>query len=1101
MPYPSSLSSIFCASNCRGQLKSLCQEAKERGASLVVHCGDFGIYDSESFDTLREESLRAAVFASPLISKEKKQEILSQDISAIRQFLKFSGLLSELIPCIEGRDRIAIDIPIYVVHGPLDDERVVQKFYDGVYNIQNIYLVNSSLPLLQVAGTCLRLFGAGGDVSEPSLFQFGSHSAFGNDASNPKAPKRGIFKMGQILSDSDASSPHELRILAVSMNPAESPLVYQLAAAMNVKFVLAPSLKHIDAVSTFNFSSLGLEQYLKFRCQEIEKACDSRFSSWKLSNAITNEDKSLLQLTERVWKTLPKSDVDTTFCCLPDATSGHAMIQASPRDLFFSSHCKLPFLISPHHDLISNSDKAIPLGSRQSSITSTAVSSPLQDSTMIIPNDNMSNSPSSWGVKPAPFPQEIVQSTGNINGAEHHNNSNLNLKKWDPRSDPNIYWDNARPNLSPMDGNLEVTRLQEEIRGQAFQPSLAASNQVQAVLSVTPSGLWEKISVGSDKENWDYASVSSDDSEDIPADSGAGVATLWVGNIPEEATEHDLKVYFRSVPIIRIRLSKKRPDKRPCAYVDVREEDMDRALRLSGERLLGARLKVEYDPNRLHKLRKKRESKAESPESLGDFERMRLQTVVENEPWAPGQLRKWSSTSALDVASAGYGSVTQKKNMASSRVQGKLADTGPNPASVTMVAAQVNKTQGSGPGNRGLTSSKSMNNLVGEPSTLNTALPAGWTTQGGSNASWDSPPRKPASFSSGADWDKPNDGGSRAAGTPNTAPAAPAPVPVGGNNSAWMPESAATGRLQPKQSLQVLPEPPKSANAAISSASWSLYVGNKGPLPTVDENSWMQNASQPKAGWNPGRVLPTPADIMAPFQGQWPPQRNNSMVTEVVWNGPQMSNPNAMMQPRLNMQQQQHQQPQQQHQQQQQQQQHQHHQQQQQQQQQHQQQQQLVNQATLPLLAAADMEPLQNFAPAWLRGSSNDVPQPVVSLPQGNAQASVIRRKGSLPNLPLMGKATWDPVTAMKPDASALWPSAAPQASVPVVDNTPWTLSRNKEIPQSIWGEIDPKTSQARLPSAIRPIGHGWEAAKAAELQSQVDGKAWGPTGWDWRRN
>ncbi|KAI8853664.1 hypothetical protein BC829DRAFT_274986 [Chytridium lagenaria] len=627
---------------------------------------------------------------------------------------------------------------------------------------------------------------------------------------------------------------------------------------------------------------------------------------------------------------------------------------------------------------------------------------------------------------------------------------------------------------------------------------------------VPASNAWERISVNSDRDNWDYASMSSDDSEDVPIECGAGISTLWVGNIPEEATEHDLRVYFRSVPIVKIRLSKKRPDKRPCAYVDVREEDMDRALRLSGERLLGARLKVEYDPSRLQKLRKRRqnlaEGKPESPESLNDIERMRITPGnSENEPWVPGQLRKWSSTSALDVAAAlpKKTATTLQRSVGKPSLEGTLT---PNPISISTSSAGT-KSQWSNAANPGgrLTSSRSMNSLAGEPSTLNTALPAGWSTHANPNSSWDSPPRKPMSFTSGAEWDRPNEGGgggkwdaalrppSTLLGGPKTAPPSAAPV------APWSMEGAPTivgaGRMPLKNGGNTM----MNDSSQGGNVNWTMYgKTGTGLSAGLDDGSWMQQnggggQGGAKPGWNAGRTFAQADASPASFQASWN-QRGGMVGGDHGgnWMGGGASASANRMTNSMGQ-----------------------------------------SQSNVGGMIGAEVEQMPTFAPGWMRGHAMGGPphMPVSGGPPPHA----IRRKGSLPNLPLMGGkgASWEHNPNSIKDPSTLWVN---HPTAPVLDPAAWSaLSRKKEA-AGIWKDLDGNTqngsggklspvvqpsggSSSRLPPgpvtgmpsvnvSVTPIGHAWEAAKAVEQQinvaamEAVDTKVWGPTGWhpEWRR-
>ncbi|KAJ3214408.1 hypothetical protein HDU67_001695 [Dinochytrium kinnereticum] len=851
------------------------------------------------------------------------------------------------------------------------------------------------------------------------------------------------------------------------------------------KVVIAPNLMHSGILSTFNFSSLGLDQYLKFRCQEIEKACDLRFSALKNTGLLSPEDKILLSCTERVWRTLPKSDADCTFFSLPDKGSGHVLLHSSQKELVFSSQCKLPIQTS-QDDLIGMQDGLLSLGSRQSSITSTAVSSPLQDSTTLMTN-NSNTSHSMW------INQVNLQdnSTRNAAVAENVASGILASKKWDSGRTELFgqYWDEPHSTDTPSQAAIEAGRMLEE--NPASVPVSTPMN-LTGTQSAGSTG-WEKISENSDKDNWDYASLSSDDSDDFPSEGSVGVSTLWVGNIPEEASEHDLKVYFRSVPVIRIRLSKKRPDKRPCAYVDVREEDMDRALRLSGERLLGARLKVEYDPNRLQKLRKKRhifnDIKPESPESIAEIERLRLtQSGTDSErweQWVPGQLRKWSSTPALDIAS-NVGTAPKKPTALQRTNLGKPSHEIPlNSSSLTAGAtSNVSKPQWNGTAIAGrLTSSRSMSSLLGEPSTLNTALPAGWSTHNNPNASWDSPPRKPTSFTSGAEWDRPSESGkvstwevrpSSSINVPPNAPKTPSSLGAPPLGVPWTLDTAQQPVPQQqrpilKPTVNLMPtEPASQSTSLISSANWALY--GKGSLPSVDENSWIQNGAKP--GWNIGRTFAGQPDTStASFQASWNQRGGVTNEGGGSWSGPAVGVAASRMpnQPPPPLGQ---------------------------------------NTSQTMMLAGNELDTLNSFAPAWLRGSKDMQPQQMPSpVTSGVQPPNVIRRKGSLPNLPSMGggKSSWD--SSVKPDTSSLWatPSQPADAS--------WSMGRKEG--QGIWSEAadTPKQSvgSSRLPGGalnvnITPIGHAWEAAKASELPSPMDvkeSKVWGPTGWhpDWRRS
>ncbi|KAJ1567066.1 hypothetical protein HK405_007306, partial [Cladochytrium tenue] len=207
---------------------------------------------------------------------------------------------------------------------------------------------------------------------------------------------------------------------------------------------------------------------------------------------------------------------------------------------------------------------------------------------------------------------------------------------------------------------------------------------------------------------WDKESVSDMSSEPDIFIPEAGVSTIWVGNFKDETTIEDLKGFFRGIPYLCIRLSKNCPDRRPCAYVDIFEGDMDRALRLSGERLDGVRLRIEYDPNRINKLRR---AIRESREDLETFYNTAA-TATNQDRRRVGRKTSSQFSSHSDEA--------------------HLYQNAPGSSAATVTASD---------------------NQFAHQGALKTVAPAGWTQRGGSS-SWESPPRPSTTFTMGARWDR-----------------------------------------------------------------------------------------------------------------------------------------------------------------------------------------------------------------------------------------------------------------------------------------------------------------------------------------------------------
>ncbi|KAJ3092844.1 hypothetical protein HK102_001669 [Quaeritorhiza haematococci] len=283
------------------------------------------------------------------------------------------------------------------------------------------------------------------------------------------------------------------------------------------------------------------------------------------------------------------------------------------------------------------------------------------------------------------------------------------------------------------------------------------------------------------------------------ASSGSTPMTVWVGNLPEDVTEADLHEFFRNVPILSIRLPNALPDKRPCAYVDVADADaLERVLKLGGERLHGTRLKIEYDPSRMKKLRRSRElvnhegyGYHESRDVAADLYRgdtnfgghdshQNFGTELGSSMSPNGQ-----EGSVLDGSRA-YGKMTggsaaplpsqlsqQNGNrplnlkvnttMARNMAQQRLASGGNSLSAVSPAGGLSGPTHGAGGSRLGGFGAplsapplSQMSQQHGQYNNGNSMATTPGTAAGGARPTWDSPPRKSnSSFTSGASWDRP----------------------------------------------------------------------------------------------------------------------------------------------------------------------------------------------------------------------------------------------------------------------------------------------------------------------------------------------------------
>ncbi|KAJ3032041.1 UNVERIFIED_CONTAM: hypothetical protein HDU68_008074 [Siphonaria sp. JEL0065] len=238
-----------------------------------------------------------------------------------------------------------------------------------------------------------------------------------------------------------------------------------------------------------------------------------------------------------------------------------------------------------------------------------------------------------------------------------------------------------------------------------------------------------------------------------------GICTVLVGNFPDETTEAELKAKFRSVNILRCKIvNNKRADRRPFAFLDVKEADRDLVLRMNGERFHGAKLKVEYDPSRLEKLGRKRV----------DSVKLEMSSIMAATD-VPHTLKKSNSLSSLDAYTSVNGFSQQKANQFGTRTSTMQA-TGLARTRSQLMMPQLAQTcdswnpapvEGSSSSNQDssfwewqqqqpqMLSNSGTSSLNDSPSVAPKTLAL--------KSTWDSPPRKKDPFTTGANWDRPTE--------------------------------------------------------------------------------------------------------------------------------------------------------------------------------------------------------------------------------------------------------------------------------------------------------------------------------------------------------
>lgn len=191
-------------SHLAGNVETLNNLASANRAQAIIHTGDFGFYELDSFERISDRTLRHLVQYSTLISSQLRSQLLSADVpGGARPGPPASGFqaASQTAPptsCKEMRSQILahpnsplltqfplllsgalkLTVPVYTAWGACEDVRVLEKLRTGEYKIENLHILDeASTAAIEVGGVRLRLLGLGGAVVLHKLFDNGEGSA------------------------------------------------------------------------------------------------------------------------------------------------------------------------------------------------------------------------------------------------------------------------------------------------------------------------------------------------------------------------------------------------------------------------------------------------------------------------------------------------------------------------------------------------------------------------------------------------------------------------------------------------------------------------------------------------------------------------------------------------------------------------------------------------------------------------------------------------------------------------------------------------------------------------------------------------------------
>ncbi|KAG6836868.1 hypothetical protein H0H93_002111 [Arthromyces matolae] len=247
---------VLCIADIRGRLSALNDFARDNNATAIIHTGDFGFFEANSLESngINDRTLRHLTQYSPLIPSAQRQHLLDSAPEAIRNTVDIS-LLSEFPLLLSGQ--IKLHVPVYTVWGACEDVRVLEKFRQGVYSVENLHVLDEATTrCIDLGGVKLRLLGLGGALVPHKMFDNGDGSA--TIAGGQGTMWTTALQIGELVDTAQrVFDQTETRLLVTHASPGREGIISQLALVCKADLTISAGLHFRYATSYNEFSVQG----------------------------------------------------------------------------------------------------------------------------------------------------------------------------------------------------------------------------------------------------------------------------------------------------------------------------------------------------------------------------------------------------------------------------------------------------------------------------------------------------------------------------------------------------------------------------------------------------------------------------------------------------------------------------------------------------------------------------------------------------------------------------------------------------------------------------------------------------------------------------
>lgn len=313
--------SLLLLSDTHGRLDVINDLAQKTGADAVLHAGDFGFYDAESYDRLSDRELRLQVMHSDL-PKEEKDRLLVLPADARPSSLKAALPLSEFPDYLAGRKHF--DVPVYAVWGNHEDLDVVDRLYRGEQQVENLHLLHHRQAFR--VGPAL-VYGLGGNLLlGAKLLQ---RPLAGGSGRIWSTLSQYADLVETVEREPEPSGP---RIFVSHVSPGKEPFIEYLAARTRADWTVSG---HMGAPASMTWNSFAIreveeaETHLQNGLDAVRRAClEAAGADSAMVESLLDRIGPLPE--ERIYMGrrthAPRWYRDMTHVNLPDAHVGYAVL-------------------------------------------------------------------------------------------------------------------------------------------------------------------------------------------------------------------------------------------------------------------------------------------------------------------------------------------------------------------------------------------------------------------------------------------------------------------------------------------------------------------------------------------------------------------------------------------------------------------------------------------------------------------------------------------------------------------------------------------------------------------------------------------------------